>query len=136
MNLTERDYGIFREIDRWRFCLGRHIKVLAGFSGQRACDRRLRTLIEAGFLERKKVIYGVPSIYSLTYKAKMLIGANKRQDKIRLDNIAHDIAVLDVAIFFITKFNIPLKDIITEKHCFPARRFLSRCLIPYFLLSL
>jgi len=115
VKLVDRDYEIFKEIERWRFCLGRHIRVLAGFSGQRACDRRLRVLIGAGFIERRKVIYGVPSVYSLTYKGKMLIGANKRQDKIRLDNIAHDIAVLDTAIYFATKLGIPLKSIITEK---------------------
>ena len=87
LKLVERDYEIFREVERWRFCLGRHIKVLAGFSGQRACDRRLRALLEAGYMDREKIVYGVPSVYRATYRAKMLIGANKRQDKIRLDNI-------------------------------------------------
>ena len=68
-----------------------------------------------GFLNRKKIIYGVPSIYTLPYKAKMLIGANKRQDKVRLDNVIHDIAVLDTAIYMIAKYNISLSDIRTEK---------------------
>ena len=48
LRIMERDKKIMREIDRWRVCLGRHIRALAGFTGQRACDRRLRELIEAG----------------------------------------------------------------------------------------
>jgi len=42
MRLVDRDKKIIKEIDRWRVCQGRHIKELAGFDGQRACDRRLR----------------------------------------------------------------------------------------------
>ena len=87
MVLVDRDYQILREIDRFRFCLGRHIKLLTGFEGQRACDRRLKILIEAGYINRKKILYGIPSVYFLTHKGKMLIGANKRQDKIRVEKI-------------------------------------------------
>lgn len=115
MKLVERDYVVFREVERWRYCLGRHIKILAGFPSQRSCDRRLKVLLDMGFLNRKKMIYGVPSIYTLPFKSKMLIGANKRQDKIRLDNIIHDIAVLDTAIYMMAKYNIPLSNIQTEK---------------------
>ena len=46
------------------------IKVLAGFDGQRACDRRLRKLIEAGYIKREKILYGVAGIYRNTSKAK------------------------------------------------------------------
>ena len=135
MILVDRDYEIFREIDRWRFCLGRHIQVLAGFTGQRACDRRLRSLIEAGFLERSKIIYGLPSVYSLTHKAKMLVGANKRQDKIRLDNIIHDIVVLDTVIYFITKLGVQLKNIVTEKQMHSKDGFSVRNHHPDFIFT-
>ena len=54
MELTDRDYLILGLVFRFRFCQGRHIKELAGFQGQRATDRRLRTLIDAGYLLRKK----------------------------------------------------------------------------------
>lgn len=132
MKLIDRDYQIFKEIERWRFCLGRHIKVLAGFSCQRSCDRRLSVLIEAGFIIREKVIYGMPSLYRLTYKAKMLIGANKRQDKVRLDNIAHDIAVIDTAIYIHYKFAI---DIVTEKQLHSRDGFSYRKHHPDFIFT-
>ena len=68
VKVTERDELILREIDRWRTCGSRHIRFLANFSGQRATDRRLKILIDAGYIERKKYLYGVPSIYFLTSK--------------------------------------------------------------------
>jgi len=97
--LVDKDYELMRELERWRFCLSRHIRVLAGFAGSRACDRRLKLLIEAGYIERKMILYGVPSLYYLSHKGRIVISANKRQDKIRVDKIGHDIAVLDTVIF-------------------------------------
>ncbi len=135
MKLVERDYVIFREVERWRYCLGRHIKILANFPNQRTCDRRLKVLIDNGFLCRKKIIYGVPSIYTLPFKSKMLIGANKRQDKIRLDNIIHDIAVLDTAIYMIAKYNILLSDIKTEKELHSSDGFSTRKHQPDFVFT-
>ena len=135
MKLVDRDYEIFREIERWRFCLGRHIKVLADFPGQRTCDRRSRALIEAKYLERRKILYGVPGVYSLTYKAKMLIGANKRQDKIRVERIIHDIAVIDTAIYFVKTSGISFKDITTEKQMHSKNGFSMRNHYPDFIFT-
>lgn len=42
IQLNERDLNILNEITKWRFMLGRQIKILCGFQGQRACDRRLK----------------------------------------------------------------------------------------------
>lgn len=113
--LKQRDYRIMKDLERFRFCLSRHIKLLAEFSGQRACDRRIKLLIEAGYIDRKKVLYGIPSLYYLTHKGKMLIGANKRQDKIRVDKIAHDVTVIDTVVYFIYHHKISIEKIQTEK---------------------
>ena len=115
MQLVERDYIIIRELSRWRFCLGRHIRSLAGFPSIRTTDRRLKILIQAGYIERRKIIYGVPSIYTLTAKGLALINKPPSVGKIRIEHITHDIAVLDSVIYFINTRNIKLSDIITEK---------------------
>jgi len=112
--LMDRDYRIIQEIDRWQICTGRHIKYFAGFSGQRACDRRLRKLIEAGFLERRKILYGLAGVYRNTYKARMLIGV-LREKKIRLEHLRHDIYVLDVAIYLNIRDGIPFECMVTER---------------------
>ena len=115
MRVEERDKLILREVERWRVCGSRHIKFLAGFTGQRATDRRLKILIEAGYLERKKFLYGVPSIYFLTSKGKKLIQSNARSEKVKIEQIVHDMTVLDTAIYFMHKENLSLNDITTEK---------------------
>lgn len=123
MVLMERDYEIMQELERWRFCLGRHLKVLADFDGTRACDRRLKKLIEAGYIERKKVLYGVPSLYTLTYKGKTLLSKPVRKDKIKIEQITHDIGVLDTAIYFIKVKGIEASKIVTEKELHRADGF-------------
>ena len=133
MELIERDFKIFKEIERWRFCLSRHIQFLAGFSSQRTCDRRLHLLIEKEFLNRQIIIYGVPSVYLLTRKSKTLIYANQRQEQIRLDQIIHDITVLDVAICFIKSLGLRPEDIKTEKQLHQEDGFGERAHHPDFV---
>jgi len=115
VRVEERDMLILREVERWRVCGSRHIKFLAGFTGQRATDRRLKILIEAEYLERKKYLYGVPSIYFVTPKGKKLIQSNARPEKVKIEQIVHDMTVLDTAIYFMHKESLLLNDITTEK---------------------
>ena len=112
IRLVDRDYQIFRELERWRVVLSRHIQVLAGFSGQRACERRLKKLIEAGYIHRNKVLYGVPSIYKL---AKSVFDTQRQDKKVRVEQIAHDIAVLDVAVYLHRVKCIAFSEMTTEK---------------------
>ena len=114
IRLVERDYKIMQEIDRWRVCQGRHIKTLVGFDGQRACDRRLRKLIEAGYIKREKILYGVAGIYRNENKAKQVVQLSGVNQKIRIEHIKHDIIVIDTAIYFNEKFGVKYNTIITE----------------------
>ena len=136
MELRDRDFKVFREIERWRFCLGRHIQYLAGFPSQRTCDRRLRLLLSDGLLHRYKVLYGVPSVYQLTRKSKALIFANQRQEKIGLEQIMHDIAVLDIAICFMRGLDLHPTEITTEKQLHQADGFGERVHQPDFVFTM
>ena len=135
MELSDRDYVVFREIERWRFCLGRHVQFLADFSSQRTCDRRLRSLLAEGFLTRQIVIYGVPSVYLLTRKSKTLISASQRQEKIRLDQVVHDVAVLDIAVEIMKLLGLSLGDIKTEKQLHQQNGFGERAHHPDFIFT-
>jgi len=106
---------IIRLVYRFKFALGRHVGFLVGFSGARACDRRLKALTLAGYLKRKKYLYGVPYLYTTAHKGRILIGVNKRENKIRLEQITHDIYVLDTLIYFKEKYNLLLKHISSER---------------------
>jgi len=112
--VLDRDRRIIREIDRWRVCQGRHIRELTGFRGQRACDRRLRKLVQAGYISREKILYGVAGIYRVTSKGAKLEGLGSTRSKIRIEQIRHDIAVLDTAIYFNKVREVAYKDIRTE----------------------
>jgi len=133
MRLMDRDLVILREINRWRFCLGRHIRFLVGFSGERACDRRLKILCEAGYILKKKVLYGVPSLYTLTRKGRVILSTSLKADKIRLETLTHDITVLDAVIFIIDKYKLSLDDIKTEKELHSEDGFGTRKHVPDFV---
>jgi len=136
VRLVERDYEILRAIERWRFCLGRHIRILAGFASERTCDRRLKTLKdETKYIDKKYILYGVPALYTLTPKGKALIGANPRIDKIRVDQITHDIAVLDTVAYFTLKGIAQVKQITTEKELHSENGFSSRKHCPDFVIE-
>lgn len=123
---VERDYEILRETDRWRVITGRQIAEITGFTGQRACDRRLKKLIQASYLTRQKYLYGFPSIYSLTSTGKTLIHAPKANSQIRLEQIIHDSYVTDTAIYISKKYDIPFSDITTEKELHRLNGFSNR----------
>jgi len=115
MIFTERDVKIIREIQRWRFLLSRQIRVLCGFSGQRACDRRLKKLLEAGYIERRHYIYGVPRLYFVTKKAVKLLDLEYYTQDIRIEQIIHDISVIDTAIYLINNTDVDVASITTER---------------------
>ncbi|MDE6848699.1 MAG: hypothetical protein K2J44_05080 [Ruminococcus sp.] len=75
----------------------------------------MKVLIEAGYLERQKFLYGVPYIYFLTAKGKSLIHVGTGKEKIKIEQITHDRTVLDTAIYFMNKEGLTLQDITTEK---------------------
>jgi len=115
MVIVERDMEILKLVYRFKFCLGRHISSLCNFSGARASDRRLRVLTDAGYLARKKYLYGLPYIYTVTHKGRILISANKRENKIRLEQINHDVRVLDALIYFKASYGFSLDDMESER---------------------
>lgn len=115
-----------KEIERWRVCLSRHIKVLCSFSSQRSCDRRLQKLTEMGYISKKKYLYGIPSLYFLTRKGKLLIGVSQYKNSIKIEQIVHDIIVLDTAIYFHTNKKILFSQMKTEKELHSLDGFSNR----------
>lgn len=131
--IVERDYLILQEIFRWRIVTGRHIQAFAGFTGQRACDRRLSKLIEANYINREKILYGFPYIYSLTSKGRTLIGVSRKSESIRVEQILHDSNVADTAIYIHKQYGIKYKDMVTEKELHSKDGFSCRSHRPDFI---
>jgi len=115
MVITERDKEILRLVYRFKLCPGKQIGQLVGFTGSRACDRRLTILVNGGYLTRKKYLYGMPYLYTVSHKGRVLIGVNKREHKIRLEQINHDVIVLDMLIYLKKKYEFTFDDVVTER---------------------
>ena len=115
LKLTERDMAIMHEITRWRFLLARLIKILCGFSSQRACDRRVKKLIDAGYIERKYLVVGIPRLYMVTRKAVQTFGLSYYTPNVRIEQIQHDISVVDTYIYLKHFRDIDSASVVTER---------------------
>ena len=135
MKLVDRDVRILRELVRWKFLLSRHIGAFAGFySRSRAINRRIKLLLSDGLIERRYILYGIPPIYVATNKGKKIIDANVREERIRVEQIQHDICVRDAVLYF-HQFGIPFSDFITEKEMHQLDGFGTRKHQPDFIFS-
>ena len=124
--LNDRDIKVLQEVSRWKYCLGRQIRLIASFSGERSCDRRLRKLIDAGYLERKHILYGVPGLYFLTPQTKRLGGIKYYSYKIKLGEVMHDLAVIDTVLFLSQKYFLSLDDFKSERELHSQDGFSNR----------
>ena len=115
IRITSRDEAVIKAISKFRFCLSRQLKVIAGFSSQRTCDRRIKKLRDVGYIERKYVVYGVPGLYFLTKKATQVFTLELVTSHIRIDQINHTICVIDTAIYFLERYHLTLDDFTTER---------------------
>lgn len=132
MFLTDRDIETLKMIGRFRWLTGKQIKRLVSFSSSRTADRRLKALLDSGYLTRQKILYGIAGIYTLTHKGRILAGFNKRPDTVRIENIRHDMLVLDSVIYFMDKYQLTASDILTEKELHQQNGFGNRHHVPDF----
>jgi len=134
IKLVERDYLIFEQITKWRFLLSRQIRVLCNFPSVRTVDRRLAILIEAGYIERKYILFGLPPLYFVTSKAKMTFNLDYVTTTARVGLINHQINVVDTAIYFLNKLKV--ENLHTERELKYLKGFSIREHCPDFVLSL
>lgn len=132
--LNERDIMIIKEVGRWKFLLGRQIRKLASFSGERACDRRLKKLVDGNYLERKHILYGIPGLYFLGSSSRFITGPTYKY-KYKLDDISHNIAVVDTVIYLIETLNLKIDDFKSERQLHSLDGFSNRKHQPDFVFT-
>jgi len=113
--LTQRDYLILNEVGRWKYLLARQIKELMAFPSQSACDHRIAKLCKNGFLKGEHILVGIRSLYFLGSKARRISTIKYYSYRVKLDEMSHDIAVVDTVIWFMKTKNLSLDDIRSEK---------------------
>jgi hypothetical protein len=133
--LQNDEIQILHLIGKWGFLLSRHLKGFLSYSSTRTFYRRIKRLLELGYLKREYLLYGVPPFYTLTHKGRIFIGLNKRNVKIRLDQVNHDILVLDTVLYLIKKKSISMEHITSEKELHSQDGFGSRKHYPDFVIE-
>lgn len=117
MVLTERDIKILIEMLRWRFLLARQIKVIGDFSSNQSLYRRLKKLLDVGYVRRTYYLYGVPAIYTTTSKGikAASLDTSLAPATINPVQIKHDSAVIDTALYLMLTAGISLSEMLTER---------------------
>lgn len=121
-------------IGKWRFLLSRQI-VRYSEKSKRTTYRYLKQLIDLKYVKKEHILYGVPALYTLAHKGKKVVGINKRENKYRLEQITHDIYVVDTAFYFMDKYHLDMNDITSEKELHSVNGFGSRKHVPDFIFS-
>ena len=129
---TERDIQILLLIDSFRFVMGRHVCDLF-FFGSRTYEKRLKRLLDEGFIKKERPVFGLPYLYTLTHKGRMLIGVNKAALSIRLDHIRHDMIVLDMLVVLVRERKLALSSIVSERNLHQEAGFGNRKHMPDFI---
>ncbi|MCL2859039.1 MAG: hypothetical protein FWF46_00395 [Oscillospiraceae bacterium] len=134
MELSARDYKILGNLGKWHFLIASHIEFLAGFPSSRTMYRRLKVLIKEKLIEKQKILYGVPSLYTLAHKGLILLSLNKRKDKIRIELLKHNIHVIDTLIYLMkNKVITDLESVKSEKELNRKNGFSKRTHQPDFV---
>jgi DNA-binding HxlR family transcriptional regulator len=135
MNLSEEERQLLYLTGKWHFLLGRHLNGFSKHSSKRTFYRRLKYLLDNGYLNREYLLYRVPPVYTLTHKGRILIGLNKRADKVRLEQLNHDIVVLDTVLYFVSLKNVSMDSITSEKELHSKDGFGTRKHYPDFIIE-
>jgi hypothetical protein len=117
MVLTERDRKILIEMLRWRFLLARQIKVIGVFNSNQSLYRRLRKLLDFGYIRRIYYLYGVPAIYTATTRGIKTASLDICLSPAAVNpaQIRHDAAVIDTALYLMLTAGINLSEMLTER---------------------
>lgn len=135
MNLSEEERHLLYLTGKWHFLLGRHLNGFGKHSSKRTFYRRLKYLLDNGYLNREYLLYRTPPVYTLTHKGRVLVGFNKRTEKIRLEQLNHDILVLDTVLYFVSVKHIPMDSITSEKELHSKDGFGTRKHYPDFVIE-
>ncbi len=106
LKLVSRDLEILREVERWRFCLSRQIYDFTSFKSKSAFYRRLKLLVDHGYLTKKRYLYGLPAIYTVTIQAYKELAIPVKSNKVSVGVLEHELAVIDCYLYFKDKYKL------------------------------
>lgn len=115
MKLVSRDLRILWEVERWRFSLARQIMAFTNFQSKSALYRRLKLLVDYGYLKRKRYIYGLPALYNITPKGYKALAMPVKNVNVSVGVIEHELAVIDTYLYLKEKYHLNYDDFKSER---------------------
>lgn len=115
MKLVSRDLRILREVERWRFSLARQIMAFSDFQSKSALYRRLKLLVDNGYLKRKRYLYGLPALYTVTPRGYKALALPTKNVTVSVGMIEHELAVIDTYLYLKDKYQLNYDDFLSER---------------------
>lgn len=115
LKLVNRDLKILKEVERWRFSLSRQIFEFTAFSSKSSFYRRLKLLVDHGYLVKKRYLYGIPAIYTVTSLAYKVLGMSTKNNKVSVGVIEHELAVVDSYLYLKNEYQLNSNDFKSER---------------------
>lgn len=115
MMLVSRDLRILGEVERWRFCLARQIMAFTDFQSKSALYRRLKLLVDNGYLKRKRYLYGLPALYNITSRGYKALAMPVKNVNVSVGIIEHELAVVDTYLYLKEKYHLNYDDFKSER---------------------
>lgn len=115
LKLVSRDLEILREVERWRYCLSRQIFEFTTFNSKSAFYRRLKLLVDHGYLNKKRYLYGLPAIYTVTPLTYKVLAIPSKNNNVSVGILEHELAVIDSYLYFKNKYQLERGDFKSER---------------------
>lgn len=103
MRLTADDLVLIRWINKYKRVTADQAVVFLSVSKQNVY-RRLKRLVENGYLIHERIFHGKPGIYYPTYKGVSAAGDLMPPARVNLTDYEHDLIVVDIALHFEKKY--------------------------------
>lgn len=106
MQLTERDYKIVNWIDSHGYVIAQQVFMYFQLNPKRGY-RRLRLLVENGYLQHKRILFGQPGVYLATLQGIALIADDPERPhgiaQVRAATLKHSLLLVDLSRVLVQK---------------------------------
>lgn len=112
--LNYRDLRLLRFIDKYRIASLKGASLACGFNSIQYTARRIKKLVEYGYIVQQSVYYGYSRFYSLTTKGLRAIGIVAKAYKPSYTTALHYMGVGDIAAYLANQYRL---DAMQDMYC-------------------
>ena len=114
--LNDRDLQLFRFVDKYRVAAVKSISLACGFNSMQYVSRRIKKLVEYGYINHISMYLGHPHFYCLTKKGLKEIGIDAKPYRPAPTTAFHYVGVADCAAYLAYNYGLDaVKDFFVDK---------------------